>query len=201
MYLANSNFHNYEPYPRVLRRHRVLKILKKNKDILITMPHKGNCTFNFRGGSRAAATSKMVSFVIIVNSFQLLNIITKSSILEVAVILDPCLIFDRKLYNNAFQQIILDTSKLEELNVDPILKRKASLQRFSRKLKQRPFFNEIEYDQLYLSDTPPAHIYDTSKMRNFSASDLHAKLPPIVSFKQVLLFIIWLIFFAIFFHL
>ena len=37
-----------------------------------------------RDGSRAAATSKMERFVIMVNGFQLLNIITKHSILDVA---------------------------------------------------------------------------------------------------------------------
>ena len=42
-----------------------------------------------RGGSRAAATSKMECFVIIVNGFQPLNIITKHSILDVAAVLDP----------------------------------------------------------------------------------------------------------------
>ena len=42
-----------------------------------------------RGGSRAAATSKMERFVIIVNGFQPLTIITKLSILDVASALDP----------------------------------------------------------------------------------------------------------------
>ena len=42
-----------------------------------------------RGGSRAAATSKMEHFVIIVNGFQPLTIITKRSILDVAAVLDP----------------------------------------------------------------------------------------------------------------
>ena len=42
-----------------------------------------------RGGSRAAATSKMESFVIIVNGFQPLIVITKHSILDVAAVLDP----------------------------------------------------------------------------------------------------------------
>ena len=41
-----------------------------------------------RGGSRTAA-SKMELFVIIVDGFQPLTIITKSSILDVAAILDP----------------------------------------------------------------------------------------------------------------
>ena len=42
-----------------------------------------------RGGSRAAATSKMEHFVIIVNGFQPLTIITKRFILDVAAALDP----------------------------------------------------------------------------------------------------------------
>ena len=42
-----------------------------------------------RGGSRVAAASKMECFVIIVNSFQPLTIITKRSILDVAAALDP----------------------------------------------------------------------------------------------------------------
>ena len=45
--------------------------------------------FLFRGGSRTAATSKMERFVIIVNGFQPLTIITKRSILDVAAALDP----------------------------------------------------------------------------------------------------------------
>ena len=42
-----------------------------------------------KGGSMAAATSKMERFVIIVNGFQPLTIITKGSILDVAAVLDP----------------------------------------------------------------------------------------------------------------
>ena len=45
-----------------------------------------------RGGSRTAATSKMERFVIIINDFQPLTIITKCSILVVAAVLDPPLI-------------------------------------------------------------------------------------------------------------
>ena len=45
-----------------------------------------------RGGSRTAATSKMEPFVIIVNGFQPLTIITKRSILDVAAVLDPPLL-------------------------------------------------------------------------------------------------------------
>ena len=43
----------------------------------------------FRGGSRAAATSKMERFVIIVNGWKPLTVITKRSILDVAAALDP----------------------------------------------------------------------------------------------------------------
>ena len=41
-YLANSYFYNYKPSPRILRQHRVLGNLRKNKDIVITKPDKGN---------------------------------------------------------------------------------------------------------------------------------------------------------------
>ena len=50
-------------------------------------------SYEFRGGSRAAAASKMERFVIIVNGFQPLTIITKRSILDVAAVLDPPLEF------------------------------------------------------------------------------------------------------------
>ena len=45
-----------------------------------------------RSGSRAAATSKVERFVIIVHGFQSLAIITKRSTLDVAAALDPPLI-------------------------------------------------------------------------------------------------------------
>ena len=51
-----------------------------------------------RGGSRTAATCKMELFLIIVNDFQPLTIITKSLILNVAAVLDPPLISFDKLY-------------------------------------------------------------------------------------------------------
>ena len=48
------------------------------------------CLFNFsRGGSRVTATSKMEPFVMIVNGFRPLTIITKRSISDVAAALDP----------------------------------------------------------------------------------------------------------------
>ena len=45
-----------------------------------------------RGRSRTAATSKVELFVIILNGFQPLSMITKSSSLDVAAVLDPPLI-------------------------------------------------------------------------------------------------------------
>ena len=45
-----------------------------------------------RGGSRTAATSKMERFVIIVNGWKPLTIITKRSILDVAAVLDAPLV-------------------------------------------------------------------------------------------------------------
>ena len=90
-------------------------------------------------------------------------------------------ILDRKLYNNAIDKIISDSCKFEKLNEDPTLKREASLQRFLRKLKQKNFFNEIEYDKLYPSGSAPACIYGTPKMHKFSSSDSFPKLRLIVS--------------------
>ena len=46
------------------------------------------------------------------------------------------------------EEIISDTSKFKKLNEDQTLKREVSLQRFLRNLKQKTFFNEIEYDKL-----------------------------------------------------
>ena len=67
-----------------------------------------------KSGSRAAAASKMEHFVIIVNGFQALTIITKRSVLVVAVALDPPL---RKSFNgdhhnvSASKQFVSQTSK------------------------------------------------------------------------------------------
>ena len=47
--------------------------------------------------------------------------------------------------------------------------------------KQKIFFNETEYDKLYLSGSAPARIYGTPKMLKFPSSDSFSKLRPIVS--------------------
>ena len=118
----------------ILRQHRVLRNLRKNKNVVITKPNEGNWV----------------------------------------------IILDRKIYNNAIEDIISNTSKFEKLSEDPTLKREASLQHFLRKLKQKNFFNEIEYDKLYPSGSAPARIYGTPKMQKFSSSDSFPKLCPIV---------------------
>ena len=41
-YLANPYFYNYKPSLCILRQHRVLRNLRKNNDIVITKPDKGN---------------------------------------------------------------------------------------------------------------------------------------------------------------
>ena len=46
----------------------------------------------YRGGSRTAATSKMELFVIIINGWKPLTMITKHSILDVAAVLDVPLV-------------------------------------------------------------------------------------------------------------
>ena len=45
-----------------------------------------------RGGTRTAAASKMEHFLITVNGWKPLTIIIKSSILDVAAVLDPLLL-------------------------------------------------------------------------------------------------------------
>ena len=135
LYLANSYFYNYKPFPRILCQHRFLQNLRKNTDIVITKPDKGN----------------------------------------------GVVILDRKLYHNAIEEIISDTSKFEKLNEDTTLKHEASLQGFLCKLKQKNFFNDNEYDKLHYSGSAPAHIYGTPKMHKFSSSDSFLKLRLIVS--------------------
>ena len=61
----------------------------------------------FRGRSRAVATYKVERFLIILNSFQLLTIITKRSILDVVAAPDPPLIL---------RNIFTDFLKIETLN-------------------------------------------------------------------------------------
>ena len=63
-----------------MRQHCVLRNLRKNKDIVIKKPDKGN----------------------------------------------GVVILDRKLYDNAIQEIISDISKFEKLNKDPTLKHEAT---------------------------------------------------------------------------
>ena len=114
-YFANYYFYNQKPSPCILRQHCILRNLKKNKDIIITKPDKGN---------------------------------------------------------GVIQKIISNSCKFEKLDEDPT---------FLRKLKEKYFFNEDEYNKLYPSGFAPAPIYGTPKMQKFSSSDSFPKLRPVVS--------------------
>ena len=66
--------------------------MEKNRGLYITTDQRRllrESKWLIRGGSRAAATSKMECFVITFNGFQSLTIITKHPILEVAAAPDP----------------------------------------------------------------------------------------------------------------
>ena len=56
------------------------------------MKYLKNLGIVFRGGSRTVATSKMEHFVIMINGFQPLTIITKRSIKDVTAVLDSPLV-------------------------------------------------------------------------------------------------------------
>ena len=76
-----------------------------------------------RGGSRSAATSKMERFVIIVNGWKLLTIITKRSILDVAANLGPPLRRSSCLHHNDALHTEIDMwlspkVKLLEITID-----------------------------------------------------------------------------------
>ena len=76
----------------------IQELATKRKDIM---------WYLLRGASRTAVTSKMERFVIIVNGFQPLTIITKRSILDVAAVLDPPLF----LIKNHSAVVPAETSK------------------------------------------------------------------------------------------
>ena len=71
-YLASSYTYNYKSAPPVLRQHRLLPNLRKNFDIVIMKPDKGN----------------------------------------------DVIILDRRIYDNAIEEIILDSSKFGKLKED-----------------------------------------------------------------------------------
>ena len=89
-------------------------------------------------------------------------------------------ILDRKFYNNAIEEIILDTSKFQRLTENPALKCEASLKCFLHGLEQQNFFNGIEYDGLCPSGSAPAHIFGTPRVHKVSSSDSIPKLCQIV---------------------
>ena len=66
--------------------------LRYKKKTLTTDVFDNNLLKLFSGGCRTAATSKMELFVVIGNGWKPLTIITQSSILNVAAVLDPRLV-------------------------------------------------------------------------------------------------------------
>ena len=66
----------------------IVSLQNNERDLSSNSKFRDTC-MTVRGGSRTAATSKMELFVIIVNGFEPLTIITKCSILDVAAVLDP----------------------------------------------------------------------------------------------------------------
>ena len=89
-------------------------------------PTKCNIALICRGGSRAAATSKMERFVIIVNGWKPLTIIAKHSILDVAAVLDPPLIcyfsfdFFFVLLIPALSKFLKDVKVIKEAGINNI---------------------------------------------------------------------------------
>ena len=152
MYVANSYFCNYEPSPCILRQHRILQNLRKNKDI-ITKRDKGN----------------------------------------------GVAIFDWKLYNNAIQKIIWDTSKFKKLDEDPALKREASQQLLYVNWNKKTFLAKMNIINCILLVLLLLVSMALLKCTNFPL------LIHFLNFVQlfhlfVLLIIILPVFFAIFFH-
>ena len=90
------------------------------------------------------------------------------------------LILDRKLYNNAIEEIISNTSNS---------KSSVKTQPWNAKFHHNIFcvswnkknFNEIEYDKLYPSVSAPVRINGTPEMHKFCSSDSFRKFRPIVS--------------------
>ena len=77
-------FFSHSKYLEYILQNFICKIDKLSSTEMIT-----SSFIKIRGGSRTAATSKMEHFVIIVNGWKPLTIITKSSIFDVAAVLDP----------------------------------------------------------------------------------------------------------------
>ena len=90
-------------------------------------------------------------------------------------------ILDRKLCDNAIQEIISDIYKFEKLNEDPTWNVKLNYHVIYVSWNKKNSFNEIEYDKLYPFGSAPARIYGTPKMHKISSSNSFLKLRSIVS--------------------
>ena len=90
-------------------------------------------------------------------------------------------ILDRKLCDNAIQEIISDIYKFEKLNENPTWNVKLNYHVIYVSWNKKNSFNEIEYDKLYPFGSAPARIYGTPKMHKISSSNSFLKLRSIVS--------------------
>ena len=107
-----------------------------------------------RGRSRAAATSKMERFVIIVNGFQPLTIITKRSILDVAAALDPPLMILDLLTLYMILFLLFVQAKSSDLRYS---KKKGVLQNFvkftGKHLSRSLFLNKVADSNFIKNET------------------------------------------------
>ena len=71
----------------------IFKCIRNTRILVDINKFFGQYGLILKGGSRTAATSKVELFVIIVNDWKTLTIMTKSSTLDVAAVLDPPVIF------------------------------------------------------------------------------------------------------------
>ena len=135
-------------------------------DILLNTSFK--MTTRFANIARTAASTSKCIYQ------EILQIIRNSVFIWKKKKRNGVVILDQKRYNNAIEEIISDTSQFEKLSEDPTYQGEALLQPFLRKLKQKNFLNQIEYDKLYHSGSAPARIYG----RNATMYGCNVELQP-----------------------
>ena len=90
-------------------------------------------------------------------------------------------IVDRVYYMYSMYEIVNDTSTLLKLRSDPTICRENKLQRFLRSLKNKNFFTEDVYDNIYPCGSKPARIYRNPKTHKLKSKKDKLTFRPIVS--------------------
>ena len=72
-------------------------------------------------------------------------------------------------------------SKFKKLSCDPTILRERQLQRFLRTLKNKGFFTDESYDEIYSSGSKPASIYGLLKIHKVNINNNNLSLRPIIS--------------------